>query len=318
MDPVMKFSSTFKDIGDGKLELVASDETVDRDGDIIRAKGWDLKNFKKNPIILYAHQYDSLPVAKAEKTWVEGDKLKSQFTFAPHQDAQDIYALYKGGFLNAFSVGFIPVKWNDIPSEDDTKFYPSREFVKQELLEISCVPVPSNPAALQNAMSKGLHVPDELQRISETYFEAKEDLEEETAHVPTQEELEDIFDKEPEEPEATEEDAPPAEPEGDEPEKGETIADEKSGRVLNQANFDKLTQALNLLSTVIDSATPQDAVEPKSDTPEESKDLEPEVPVIDKAFDANALISPLKDAIPKLVSEMMSAEIRRLQGKVDN
>jgi len=314
VEPILKYSSTFKDLGDGKLELTASDESVDRDGDIIRAKGWDLKNYRKNPIVLFAHQYDSLPVAKAEKTWVEGDKLKSLFEFAPTQDAQDIYSLYKGGFLNAFSVGFIPTKWNDIPNEDPESFSRGREFTKQELLEISCVPVPSNPLALQNAMSKGLNVPQEMLKMSETFFEAQKDLEE--VHTPTEEELEEIFSKEP--PAVTSaEDTDFEEAEGGESEKDEPIADEKIGRVLNQANFDKLSQALDLLTTVIDSATPQDAVEPpKSETLEEPKALEPEAPET-KAFDAEFL-DPLKTAIPKLVSEMVGAEVRRLTGKVDD
>jgi hypothetical protein len=40
--------------GDG-LDFVLSDATVDRYGDIIDAKGWDLTNFKKNPIALFGH-----------------------------------------------------------------------------------------------------------------------------------------------------------------------------------------------------------------------------------------------------------------------
>jgi len=205
MERILKFSSTFKALGDGKLELTASDESLDRDGDIIRAKGWDLKNFKKNPVILYAHDYSSLPVARAEKVWVEDGKLKSIIDFAPTQDAQDICTLYEGGYLNAFSVGFVPLQFKDLPSEDASKF-PGREFTKQELLEISCVPVPSNPAAVQNAMSKGLHVPESIKELAETYFEAKEDIEDE--NIPTQQEIEDLFDEEPELEEKADEDTP--------------------------------------------------------------------------------------------------------------
>jgi len=315
MERILKFSSTFKALGDGKLELTASDESLDRDGDIIRAKGWDLKNFKKNPVILYAHDYSSLPVARAEKVWVEDGKLKSVIDFAPTQDAQDICALYEGGFLNAFSVGFVPLQFKDLPSEDAGAF-PGREFTKQELLEISCVPVPSNPAAVQNAMSKGLHVPESIKELSETYFEAKEDLKE--VNIPTQQELEDLLDEEPE-PEEKAEDTPSEEADGDESEKDEANVAEKSGRVLNAANFAKLTEAQNLLQSALDSASPQDAVdEPEPDVPEESKDLDNEALATDKAFNANAFTAPLKDAIPKLVSEMLTVELRRLQGKIDD
>jgi len=34
--------------GDGPRVFVASEETVDRMGDIIHVDGWDLRNFKKN------------------------------------------------------------------------------------------------------------------------------------------------------------------------------------------------------------------------------------------------------------------------------
>src|SRR5262245_25714543 len=37
------------------LEFVLSDETPDRMGDIIRADGWDTRNFKRNPVALFAH-----------------------------------------------------------------------------------------------------------------------------------------------------------------------------------------------------------------------------------------------------------------------
>jgi hypothetical protein len=36
------------------IRFVASSEKVARDGDIIRAKGWDLKAFRANPVVLWA------------------------------------------------------------------------------------------------------------------------------------------------------------------------------------------------------------------------------------------------------------------------
>src|ERR1700754_3155079 len=38
------------------LEFVLSDETPDRMDDIIMSDGWQLTNFKKNPIALFGHQ----------------------------------------------------------------------------------------------------------------------------------------------------------------------------------------------------------------------------------------------------------------------
>ena len=43
--------------GDDPLTFVMSDETVDRMGDVIEAKGWNLRNFVKNPIALFGHDH---------------------------------------------------------------------------------------------------------------------------------------------------------------------------------------------------------------------------------------------------------------------
>ncbi len=54
-----------KKLNELTFEFTASNEEIDRDGEIIEAKGWDLKNFKKNPVIIYAHDYRTLPIGKA-------------------------------------------------------------------------------------------------------------------------------------------------------------------------------------------------------------------------------------------------------------
>ena len=140
-----------KDIGDGVLEFVGSVEnTEDRDGDVIKASGWELDNYKKNPIIMWAHKYDKPPIGKAISVSVSKGKLIFQVKFADFQTypfADTIYKLCKGGFLNATSVGFIPKEWEIGKKEND----PIRTYTKQELLELSIVPVPSNPDALVTA-----------------------------------------------------------------------------------------------------------------------------------------------------------------------
>jgi glycerate kinase len=64
MDKVKKiFNFEVKQIGnevDRKLLMVGSTETQDRDGDIIEALGWDLTDYKNNPVIMGFHEYDKL------------------------------------------------------------------------------------------------------------------------------------------------------------------------------------------------------------------------------------------------------------------
>jgi len=140
------------------FRAVASTEQVDRDGDIIRAAGWDLNNFLKNPVVLWAHRYSDPPVAKAKSITIEGDKLIFEPQFATKEEyefADTIFKLYAGGFLRTFSVGFIGLRWEDIKAEGAT-YATGREYKEQELLEVSACPVPSNPGALTQASMKSL------------------------------------------------------------------------------------------------------------------------------------------------------------------
>jgi len=96
-------SCEVKEVSDRVLEFIGSTETVDRDGEVIRASGWDIKNFKKNPVFMWAHRYDQPPIGKAQKVWVDDNKLKFQIEFADrdiYEFADTIYKLYKGGFLH--------------------------------------------------------------------------------------------------------------------------------------------------------------------------------------------------------------------------
>ena len=141
------------------LTAIASTETKDRLGDIIRAKGWQLKNFKKNPVLLWAHSYGYPPIGKVSQIKVEDEKLKFEAQFANKETfpfADTVFNLYAEGFMNAFSVGFIalkakPIEKDEDEDDDDSGVWkrPGREFLKQELLEISAVPVPANFEALK-------------------------------------------------------------------------------------------------------------------------------------------------------------------------
>ncbi len=154
-----------KKVGDRSYEFTASTSTVDRDGEVIEAKGWDLKNFKKNPVIMYAHDYRSLPIGKAPKVWLAGGKLKNTVQFPPegtYEFADIVERLVDTGYLKTESVGFIPQKWED----GDGDKGPRRTYLKQELLEISIVPVPSNPDALRNAVEEGVITTKEFETLS--------------------------------------------------------------------------------------------------------------------------------------------------------
>lgn len=133
-----------------RLRFIGSSEAEDRDGDIILASGWELANYKKNPVFLWAHDYSIPPIGRALNVGVVGNELHFDIEFPEkgiHALADTVYELYKGGFLNATSVGFTGKEGTPSPK--------GTIFTKQELLELSAVPVPSNPTALQRAKSLG-------------------------------------------------------------------------------------------------------------------------------------------------------------------
>lgn len=98
-----------KAVGDPQdrvLEFVGSTAQVDRYGDVIEVEGWDLKNYKKNPVFLWAHDYRQPPVGKALKVAKTDQGLLFHVKFATAEEypfADTIYKLYLGGYLKATS-----------------------------------------------------------------------------------------------------------------------------------------------------------------------------------------------------------------------
>ena len=143
-----------------QLLLAISSETVDRDTDSIAVDGWKLEQYRKNPVVLFGHHYwnnEAPVVGRSLAEFVDKGKLKSLMEFTPQGMvplADTLYGLYSEGFMNAASVGFIPLKWQ-FPEDDEARAW-GVDFLEQELLEYSLVPVPSNPDALVEARSKGI------------------------------------------------------------------------------------------------------------------------------------------------------------------
>lgn len=153
-----EFNLEIREVEDDKtpIKVVLSDGSLDRHDEIIDPDGWELKNYKKNPIVLFAHNsYEFLPIGKMQKVKIENKKLVGEVVFTPKEIPQSgmgpqgwvVGELVRNKFIRAGSVGFIikKVEFND---DDDTLI-----IRKQELVEFSIVPVPANPNALiENGM----------------------------------------------------------------------------------------------------------------------------------------------------------------------
>ena len=117
---------------------------------MIKAEGWELDNYRSNPVVLWEHRHDLLPVGKSVDIWVENGALMATTEFAPTEFAQQIRRLFEEGFLRGVSVGFRALRSSPRSGSNGS----SRRgtiFERQELLEISAAPVPMHPLALAAA-----------------------------------------------------------------------------------------------------------------------------------------------------------------------
>jgi HK97 family phage prohead protease len=130
-----------------QLTYVISTKAPDREND--RVLGFDLSNYRKNPVVLFAHDYKSLPVGKAVSISQVGDSLISTVEFVPADIspvAQQCYQLAAQGFMRGASIGFRPIS---TPKANELGGY---DFANVELLEWSLVPVPAHPDALRRSV----------------------------------------------------------------------------------------------------------------------------------------------------------------------
>lgn len=155
---------------DDVFTAIASTATEDRQGEIVAVEGWQLKNYKDNPILLFMHDHNK-PLGKATRVWVDKTGSRPQLSFKGFISTATDYGraakqLMEEGILKSFSVGFRPLEMD------------GNTITKSELYEISLVSVPANPDARLVAMKslKGAGIDDEV--IKEFIPEEQEEKDE--------------------------------------------------------------------------------------------------------------------------------------------
>jgi len=131
------------------MKGIFSTEDLNSYGFWIKTEGIKLSRFLKNPILLDSHSSWRDPVGKILAIENILGNLIGEIEF----DAEDPEAVkkqskYERGFLNAFSLGIDITKTSADPA--DLKPGQTRETVIEcELIEISCVTIPSNKNAVR-------------------------------------------------------------------------------------------------------------------------------------------------------------------------
>lgn len=134
------FEGETKALGDGVFEAIINTGKVDREGERLDVEGVDLRGYKQNAVVLYGHDYYSLPIGKSISVRKQDGNIISKFKLAveEYDFAATVDKLIQGGYLNAVSIGVIVKEWsNDF-----------KEILKSEMVEFSIVPVPADRGAL--------------------------------------------------------------------------------------------------------------------------------------------------------------------------
>jgi HK97 family phage major capsid protein len=119
-----------------------------------RILAWQLDDFKTNPIFCFAHQITEPPIGRVIEIEDRAGRLTGSVEYAErdvYPFADTIFQLVRGGFLNAVSVSWDPLKWHYAKDRSG-----GIDFELADLLEVSQVPVPALPTALATARSQGI------------------------------------------------------------------------------------------------------------------------------------------------------------------
>lgn len=147
-------------LAEGEVEFVVSTGDWDSHGERINVDGIDLKDFKKNPVVLWGHDGFNLPIAKATKIWKSDGKLMARALFNLADDfPAKVYQYIVDGFLNAVSIGGMVEEWG----------HDGLTISKLVMKEFSVVSIPANQNALVAAKSLEGNDKAELNALARSY-----------------------------------------------------------------------------------------------------------------------------------------------------
>lgn len=136
--------------GEDVLRFVGATEGEKGDGISLRMDGAMLDRYRSNPIFGWGHRYggrDSLPIGRSDRTEVD-DKKRLMFDIAFDREdafAAEVERKYRARFLNAVSIGFAVLEWEDPKTQD---YWRGGVATQWELYELSAVPLPMDASAV--------------------------------------------------------------------------------------------------------------------------------------------------------------------------
>ena len=156
---------------------VITDETIDKEGDVITSKSidFDTLGFRKNPVVSYNHDYNIPPVGKSiwQKTVGTVTKAKTQYISRPESLPESvewfpdsIFHMIKSGVMRGKSLGGL-IKYRASTQEDfdsNPNWKGAKRIAERTLVFEYCVcPIGINSNAIVEMVSKSLiTIPDDI------------------------------------------------------------------------------------------------------------------------------------------------------------
>jgi hypothetical protein len=159
-----------------------STEDPDRMHEIVLAAGMNDEHFKLNPVVTLQHAYGLPPVGRSpwRRRVRDGGRagVKAKTVYPPRPAAWTAgepwppdfaFPLVQSGLLCGKSIGFLPTKVRT-PTDDEIRQRPGLRDVRRiieewVLLEYACVYFPAQPAAVVEAVTKGMALPASIREV---------------------------------------------------------------------------------------------------------------------------------------------------------
>jgi len=142
-------------------KFTISTPTEDRAADVVEPSGFQLGNYKNNPLVLYDHGFGgiTLPIGKSQTpdgkltVKVKQNSVEGECFFAQSSwEAMQIFQLVDEGVLNCASVHIDPLEASVRIGSDGRR---GLHITKCDLLEWSIVGIPCNPEATRKVLDRG-------------------------------------------------------------------------------------------------------------------------------------------------------------------
>ncbi len=137
------------------VTAVINTNEIDRYGTIVEPAGCRSDNFKRNPVLLWAHGHDNsvgtIPIGEVKELRITPQAIEADVLFDDDDPGRGFGEKYAKKKLRGFSIGFLPVTMS-LDMVDGKEVV---RFIEWELVELSAVGVPANPSCLARDIDAG-------------------------------------------------------------------------------------------------------------------------------------------------------------------